>query len=207
MDVSLVKIPLFVNGVSDNDMTHKNCSQSVCHVSMVDDWVNLKTWNWKQLITIATFCDITVPSRSKTRTDRQTDKKDHTEDRLSSYCILASESPTVIAFIHIYYIYTLYIICIYIIYTIYTCILHDLVPSNESNESMISGRRWYISFRVCHTSGNTTRLLERRVRGRSREWSSGVIHFQVVVSNCPGAGFFCLKGLGGSFLKIGGTIR
>lgn len=53
----------------------KNCSQSVCHVSMLDDdWVNLKTQNWKQLITSATFCDITGPFRSKNK-NRQTDRQ------------------------------------------------------------------------------------------------------------------------------------
>ena len=81
------------------------------------------------------FATLLAHLEAKTRTDRQTEKKDHTEDRLSNYYILASESPTYCNCIHTHYVLYMYI---YIIYTKYTCILHDMGPSNESNESMKS---------------------------------------------------------------------
>ena len=50
------------------------------------------------------FATLLAHLEAKTRTDRQTEKKDHTEDRLSNYYILASESPTYCNCIHTHYV-------------------------------------------------------------------------------------------------------
>ncbi len=89
-------------------------------------------------------------------------------------------------------------------------------PKLHLSKCLKTGRRWYISFRVhtCHACGNTTRLLERRVRRRSREWSSGVIQLQVCCRTAGGwlkgwwkFDFFRQQKIGGKDRFVGKIFR